>query len=114
MKFINKNVLSTIFLVAATEAAKTTTTTTTKINVTLASDSCWSESKGYPCCKGCDVVTYDRYGSWGIENGQWCGIKKEECHVGDTCWSSFYGYECCKGCKVKYVDDLGSWGYESG
>jgi len=35
---------------------------------------CWSETLGYSCCKGCQVITSDSSGSWGIENNQWCGI----------------------------------------
>ena len=34
---------------------------------------CWSETLGYSCCKGCQVITSDSSGSWGIENNQWCG-----------------------------------------
>jgi len=32
---------------------------------------------GYPCCKTTNVVIEtDGNGEWGIENDQWCGIRK--------------------------------------
>jgi len=42
---------------------------------------CLSEEKEcfsyplYPCCSECDVVGETIEGEWGIENGNWCGIK---------------------------------------
>jgi len=37
---------------------------------------CWSELYGFPCCTECLDNTYvDSYGTWGIENDTWCGIK---------------------------------------
>jgi len=38
---------------------------------------CWSESYGYPCCKGCIIYANDKYGKWGydFEKDTWCGIQ---------------------------------------
>jgi len=45
-------------------------------------DSCWSLDIGYKCCtKTCDVITTDEFGSWGAENGEWCGISSSYCSV---------------------------------
>jgi len=35
---------------------------------------------GYPCCTSSNpqVVSVDENGSWGIENNEWCGIKKSD------------------------------------
>ncbi|ORY15664.1 hypothetical protein LY90DRAFT_436430, partial [Neocallimastix californiae] len=58
-------------------SAKLTTTSVVPTLVakeTEEAKTCWSETKGYKCCKSCDVVTVDRFGSWGVENGEWCGI----------------------------------------
>jgi len=40
------------------------------------SSTCFSEEKGlgYPCCKGCTVVSSDKDGDWGVENNEWCAI----------------------------------------
>jgi len=36
---------------------------------------CVFEEIGYKCCESTnEVVTRDEYGTWGIEDGQWCGI----------------------------------------
>jgi len=38
---------------------------------------CWSLPQGYPCCKNTNEVFFtDEYGSWGVENDNWCGITK--------------------------------------
>jgi len=54
----------------------TTTTTTTTDSSKPTSTNCWSLILGYPCCQTSTtkVYTTDSYGSWGIENNQWCGI----------------------------------------
>jgi len=50
--------------------------------------SCWSESQGYKCCSGCDVVYEDESGKWGVENDDWCGIDDAVCNPSeDACWS---------------------------
>jgi len=78
---------------------------------------CWSKAYGYPCCQNTqEVLVDDEYGTWGHENGNWCGI---ESHVkmnnhNNECWSIEYGYPCCNSKKVVSVDEKGSWGYEFG
>ncbi|ORX66393.1 hypothetical protein BCR32DRAFT_286326 [Anaeromyces robustus] len=54
--------------------------------------SCRSALNGYMCCKNTDKVVYrDDFGSWGIENGQWCGFnEKYPCS-----WYKEKGYKCC-------------------
>ncbi|KAG4096863.1 galactose-binding like protein [Neocallimastix lanati (nom. inval.)] len=78
--------------------------------ITSACAACWSESKGYSCCKETTiVVSEDSDGQWGIENGNWCGIPKEE--PGSSCWAESQGYNCCPpGTKAEFVDNSGSWG----
>eukprot|EP00833_Pecoramyces_ruminatium_P014827 jgi/Orpsp1_1/1188859/evm.model.d7180000067743.1 len=78
---------------------------------------CWAKAYGYPCCQNTqEVLVDDDYGTWGHENGNWCGI---ESHVkmnnhNNECWSTEYGYPCCNSKKVVSVDEKGSWGYEFG
>ena len=36
----------------------------------------------FPCCEGCDVVTEDEEGKWGIEKNSWCGLK-DSCNKSD-------------------------------
>ena len=32
--------------------------------------------QGYDCCpSSCEIVYYDRYGNWGVYNGNWCGCR---------------------------------------
>jgi len=59
-------------------STKTTTSTTTKAATsTSPTNECWSLKLGYSCCKeSTKVYTTDESGSWGVENGQWCGISK--------------------------------------
>jgi len=39
------------------------------------SNTCWSLALGYPCCTQCEPAAYvDADGSWGVENGNWCGL----------------------------------------
>jgi len=53
---------------------------------------CRSALEGYLCCKNTDkVVKIDDFGSWGVENGQWCGFnEKYPCS-----WYKEKGYKCC-------------------
>jgi len=78
---------------------------------------CWAKAYGYPCCQNTlEVLVDDDYGTWGHENGNWCGIKshvKMDNH-NNECWSIKYGYPCCNSKKVVTVDEKGSWGYEFG
>jgi hypothetical protein len=57
------------------KSTKTIPTTTKQIQPTQ--QKCWSEPD-YPCCKlsSTRVEYTDASGSWGIENGNWCGIVK--------------------------------------
>ncbi|OUM70293.1 Non-catalytic module family DOC2, partial [Piromyces sp. E2] len=51
---------------------------TSKCGNNNSNNQCFSTALGYPCCNGCEVVdiTYtDNDGRWGVENGNWCGIK---------------------------------------
>jgi len=68
------------------KCVKTTSTTTAKVSTSASTsktpaptNTCWSDSLGYPCCKETTkVYTTDESGSWGVENGQWCGIPKSK------------------------------------
>ncbi|OUM56844.1 Non-catalytic module family DOC2, partial [Piromyces sp. E2] len=65
----------------------------------------------YPCCSpGAEVVYTDESGDWGVENGDWCGIEKEQPQSA-ACWSA--PYPCCKGNTVVYTDEQGDWGVEN-
>ena len=44
--------------------------------------SCFSFALGYHCCEQCNVVYTDDAGQWGIENNDWCGIRKR-CFIPD-------------------------------
>ncbi|ORX59959.1 hypothetical protein BCR36DRAFT_579411 [Piromyces finnis] len=73
-------------------------------------------AQGYSCCSSsnCSIIYTDEDGTWGVENGQWCGCGNEPVH---TCSSNFtsQGYSCCSKCsKVYYVDNDGNWGIENG
>ena len=75
--------------------------------------SCWATKLGYPCCKNIAAVIYtDSDGSWGAENGEWCGIVKNS----SSCWSHQLGYKCCSSqcSQVIYHDNDGDWGAEDG
>ncbi|ORX66977.1 hypothetical protein BCR32DRAFT_238148 [Anaeromyces robustus] len=79
------------------------------------SSSCWAQNQGYQCCTSCDIVYEDNDGSWGIENGDWCGINtscfSEEADNG--CFSINFGFPCCSSCVYYYEDDDGKWGVEN-
>ncbi|ORX64231.1 hypothetical protein BCR32DRAFT_226716 [Anaeromyces robustus] len=53
---------------------------------------CRSALEGYMCCKTPGKVFYrDDFGSWGVENEQWCGFnEKYPCS-----WYKEKGYKCC-------------------
>jgi len=77
-------------------------------------EECWSEKLGYKCCKYCNVEYEDEEGKWGLENDEWCGIKKSSCDVYyKECFAS-PAYPCCSKCNVVYTDEEGEWGYEKG
>ncbi|KAL6592100.1 Metallo-dependent phosphatase [Neocallimastix californiae] len=76
-------------------------------------DNSFANAYGYPGCKSTtEIKYYDEEGSWGYENGTWCGIDvlQEE-----LCWSAKFGYPCCKETTVvEAVDENGRWGLENG
>jgi len=75
-------------------------------------DTCWSESLGYPCCSSCVGIEYeDNDGQWGIQNGDWCGLSKD---CGKSTCQGAQGYSCCKSTCVVYSDeDNLKWGIEN-
>jgi len=86
-------------------------------NNAVANDDCWSDVLGYSCCKGCTVYYTDKDGNWGVEHGQWCGIKESVCEA-NAASGQCYGattrkYPCCKECKVVLTDKNGRWGVEN-
>jgi len=109
-----------------TTTRKTTTTTrrTTTNNIIATgsnyrgitisnNNNCFSTQMGYPCCPQNSVVYTDNTGSWGIQNGNWCGVKAPESV--SSCFASVLGYPCCsKYAKVITKDNDGSWGVENG
>jgi cellulose 1,4-beta-cellobiosidase len=79
-----------------------------------ASAACWSQKLGYACCSNANapVMYSDNDGDWSVENGNWCGIQKEE---PQGCWAEKIGYSCCKSTtQVVYTDGDGNWGVENG
>jgi len=74
----------------------------------------------YSCCtKENPKVRYqDKDGEWGVENGEWCFIKKEEKKEKDEssdCVNQDLGYPVCKTTKkVVTTDKDGEWGVENG
>jgi beta-xylosidase len=76
------------------------------------SDDCFAIKLGYKCCKTTTVTIYeDNDGPWGIENDEWCGLKK----ASKTCWASALGYPCCSSSSVTVYeeDSNGKWGIEN-
>ncbi|KAG4092050.1 hypothetical protein H8356DRAFT_1050431 [Neocallimastix lanati (nom. inval.)] len=70
---------------------------------------------GYKCCSSssCEIIYTDDDGTWGVENGEWCGCggAAPSCSSGVTS----QGYPCCSSdnCEVYYTDDSGKWGVEN-
>jgi len=65
----------------------------------------------YGCCSlGCKVIYVDKDGSWGEENGQWCGCGGVSCSP----LIQSKGYGCCSkyNCKVYWHDEDGKWGID--
>jgi len=90
---------------APTPAAATSTSKSTCSEAIL--------KKGYKCCsEDCTVYYTDDDGTWGIENGKWCG-----CDAEITCPLAIVtqGYKCCKetNCNVIETDESGKWGIEN-
>nr|AEO51792.1 cellulase [Orpinomyces sp. LT-3] len=91
-----------------------TTTTTVQVQPTI-NNECFSTRLGYSCCNGCDVFYTDNDGQWGVENGNWCGIKSSCGNNQRQCWSERLGYPCCQyTTNAEYTDNDGRWGVENG
>ncbi|KAG4090189.1 endoglucanase B [Neocallimastix lanati (nom. inval.)] len=91
------------------------TTTTTSQSQPTNDNSCFSVNLGYSCCNGCEVAYTDSDGKWGVENGNWCGIKSSCNNTSRICWSEKLGYPCCQNTSsVVYTDNDGNWGVENG
>jgi endo-1,4-beta-xylanase len=95
-----------------TTTIKKTTTTTVRPQQT-SNNNCSAKilSQGYKCCsdKNCVVYYTDDDGTWGVENGQWCGCnnKTKSCR-------NVVGYPCCSsGAATVYTDNDGRWGVEN-
>jgi hypothetical protein len=95
-----------------TTTQKTTTTTKAQATTNNNENNCFSYP-AYPCCKGNVVVYTDNDGSWGVENGDWCGISAANAATATNCWSQKLGYKCCNGCNVVTTDESGKWGVEN-
>jgi len=70
-------------------------------------------SMGYPCCSSaCTIVETNAYGSWGIENNQWCGC--DGAAAGAAACTGKLGYPCCLNTiQILYTDTDGYWGMEN-
>jgi len=75
---------------------------------------------GYPCCQTTNlIIEVNEIGSWGFENGNWCGIYVNDQvdvnnQVDGSCWSLKLGYPCCTTSTLAIENDsFGSWGYEN-
>lgn len=97
-----------------TTRVRTTTTTTSPVQTNHNDNSCFSVRLGYKCCNNCNVAYTDNDGKWGVENGEWCGIKDNCNNTSDNCWSEKLGYPCCQNTNnVVYTDNDGKWGVEN-
>jgi hypothetical protein len=87
------------------------------LSINAKSSDCWSEKYGYPCCPKSKVITVDKHGKWGIENGDYCGVSP-------YCFAEVLGYKCCEdqnGPRTSidadgewYEDKYGNWcGYSN-
>jgi len=99
--------------VTTTTTRRTTTTTTRRTTATktlpTTNNNCSAKilRQGYKCCSANCVVYYtDDDGTWGAENGEWCGC-------GKFCTGA-QGYPCCKTSTfVYYTDSDGNWSVEN-
>jgi len=86
-----------------------------KSNSKTTSSICWSKTLGYQCCSRCNIIYEDNDGSWGFENGKWCGITSS-CLSNinkDECFSITLGFSCCSSCNSYFEDEYGKWGVEN-
>jgi len=106
------------------------------VSFNSAINTCFSIPLGYPCCTSTkEVIDTNEYGTWGIENGDWCGLKKassskssasREINTGSSssgsnnssssCFSKSLGFPCCssKNKDIYFTDEKGNWGIENG
>jgi len=96
-----------------TTTTKTKTTTTTKKADPTSSSTCFATKEGYPCCQYCEVAYTDDSGSWGVENGDWCGIP-DSCSEPQPVENEIHesGYPYCKTTTNVVYQDSVSWGVE--
>ena len=109
---------------AQTYKKKTTTTapkTTTTIQQAVATNNQQQQQQqqekhesGYPYCETTTTVVYTDLLFWGVENNDWCVIKKSNPNSNCPCWSEKLGYSCCTyDNTVYYTDGDGKWGFEN-
>jgi len=88
-----------------------------KQNTNLSQCSAAITKQGYKCCSNkCEIIYTDNDGTWGAENGEWCGCSKASVSGNKSCPSTVtsQGYPCCSsGNTIAYfVDEMGKWGVE--
>ncbi|KAG4093625.1 hypothetical protein H8356DRAFT_1293984 [Neocallimastix lanati (nom. inval.)] len=93
-------------------------TTTKKSQPTSSASKCSDAilKQGYKCCaSGCSVIYTDDDGTWGVENGEWCGCSAASTSVSCSSAVTSQGYKCCSAnnCNVYFTDDAGKWGIEN-
>jgi len=78
------------------------------LKVKVPEPECYSKD-GYKCCSSDNKTVYytDTEGEWGIENNDWCIIRKF-----DKCYRKV-GYNCCNKSYIVYTDEEGYWGFEN-
>ncbi|ORY68168.1 hypothetical protein LY90DRAFT_372132, partial [Neocallimastix californiae] len=76
---------------------------------------CFSEPLGVPCCtNNSPVYSIDENGLWGIQNDNWCGIRRNT-SKNNNCFSVALGYPCCtNNSQVYFSDENGAWGIQDG
>ncbi|ORX76937.1 hypothetical protein BCR32DRAFT_329128 [Anaeromyces robustus] len=102
---------------AVTTTIKSTTTkpaTQPTNNASLCSANITKQ--GYKCCpSGCIVIYTDDDGTWGINNGEWCGCNADVSKYNCPATITAQNYPCCSdnNCDVYAVDESGKWGLEN-
>ncbi|KAG4082118.1 hypothetical protein H8356DRAFT_339299 [Neocallimastix lanati (nom. inval.)] len=103
---------------ATTTTITTTVTKSAQSTTNASASSCSAKilSQGYKCCKkGCAIIYTDDDGTWGVENGEWCGCTSS--NDSSSCPSNIaaQGYQCCSpgNCSIYLEDDTGRWGIEN-
>ncbi|OUM57376.1 carbohydrate-binding module family 13 [Piromyces sp. E2] len=99
--------------------APTTTTSKQQTQPTSeATDNCSANilKQGYKCCpNNCVVIYTDNDGTWGVNNGEWCGCNMTKSSNNCPAAITSQGYKCCSdnNCAVYEVDGSGQWGIEN-